>query len=661
MAPPSHQRQKIPNLLQSPTTDPAQAQQSTLCLGAQPVFHGFPEFRSNVLYCPKQIFTVLHPHCSVKCIRLVDFMIRHTLGYVDEAGEPIHEQHQFTYNYLEQHGRVGHSSMRPAIKEATEKRFIRCVQKSRMKSKGQSAQTGIYELRWDENRYTDNPDEFQGFYLKPGYIDQSGQHRMARKNIPNVFFDYLVKHECRSVIRVTGTLLWYSINWGKGGERREPVRKSLRDLARLTNIDRSNVARALKHATRRGYIERVERGVFDLSTKQQSKTTAYGIRWTKTYTYSHEGLAIEVPASDEHSKNAPRLEIANDPKTHHATIQKRTTDGQSQRSKNAPRNAPKTHHQKRSKNAPQKTIKKRITKTSILNNTTAKLPTEPSQLVDVVLIDKSIKALRQQGFSEKIALEIAQYHSTEVIRHQIQIFPKRRANTNPLGLLRKSIEENWEDPETKLRTSVVSTGVQFVAHFYAGFHGNEGKPTAEPADHETKAAEQYIQRLLSISPDKKQVPIWGRSFGQMVRYHQRELKKQLPSFLLALRFYGDRFLVILSEERKATQKADHEKALAKHAHRFAKAYCDYLRIEETRIHKLAPQAYRTFEQERHRTWKSIKRNKTLEHLDALREKFHSEESRLEALAHFFLLHEPRILQFWEWDEKRNPEPFNNRD
>ncbi len=146
----------------------------------------------------------------------------------------------------------------------------------------------------------------------------------------------------------------------------------------------------------------------------------------------------------------------------------------------------------------------------------------------------------------------------------------------------------------------------------------------------------------------------------MVSYHQRELRKQLPSFLLALRFYGDRFLAGLSEKRKTAQKEARERALTEHAHRFTEAYCNYLRSEETRIREQEPEAYCTFEQERHRTWKPIEQNKALKHVDALREKFHSEESRLEALERFFLLHEPRILQFWEWDEQRNPEPFNNR-
>ena len=197
-----------------------------------------------------------------------------------------------------------------------------------------------------------------------------------------------------------------------------------------------------------------------------------------------------------------------------------------------------------------------------------------------------------------------------------------------------------------------------MAHFYAGFHGNKEEPTARPSAQETEAANEYVQRLLAVWSDEKQTPAWGRSFGEMVSYHQRKLQKELPSFLLALRTYGDGFLTALVEERKAAAKEAQERAQVEHAHRFTEAYRNYLRTEEASIREEEPEAYRAFEQDRHRTWEPIEKNKMLTHVDALREKFHSEESRLEAFEHFFLLHEPRILHFWEWDEQRNPEPFD---
>ena len=86
-----------------------------------PRFAGFPAFRSNVLFCPKQVFTMLHPHCSVGCIRLVDFMVRQALGWVVERAEPVQEQLRFTYEQLEREARVGHSSLRKALAEATDR------------------------------------------------------------------------------------------------------------------------------------------------------------------------------------------------------------------------------------------------------------------------------------------------------------------------------------------------------------------------------------------------------------------------------------------------------------------------------------------------------------------------------------------------------------
>ncbi len=270
----------------------------------QPAFRGFPEFRSNVLYCPKQFFSVVLPHSSVNCIRLVAYMLRKTLGWVDDSGEPLQEQHQFTYRELEASAGIVHSGLRKAINEALTSRFIACVQQARVQTRGVRAQSATYELRWDEDQYTDELEEFHGFYLPQGYIDREGQNRIGRKNIPNVFFDYLIRNENRGVIRVVGTLLWYSIDWGKGGERRQPIRKSLRDLVELTQLDKSSVVRALDEAEQREYVERLERGVFDLSGRRQSSTTLYGIHWTNEYVYTHEGLPIEVTQPSERSKNA---------------------------------------------------------------------------------------------------------------------------------------------------------------------------------------------------------------------------------------------------------------------------------------------------------------------------------------------------------------------
>ncbi len=48
----------------------------------------------------------------------------------------------------------------------------------------------------------------------------------------NAFFDVLIPQERLSVIRVVGALLFYSIKWGPGGERKVPVQLSISQLSR---------------------------------------------------------------------------------------------------------------------------------------------------------------------------------------------------------------------------------------------------------------------------------------------------------------------------------------------------------------------------------------------------------------------------------------------
>lgn len=286
-------------------------------------FRGFPEFRSNVLYCPKQFFTIVIPNSSVNCIRVVAHMLRKTLGWVDENGDPIQEQHEFSHRDLEQAAGVSHSRLNEALDDALKFNFIRRVHKARVQIQGVRAKSASFELRWINSHYTDDLAAFEGFFSQPSYTDGAGQNRIGRKNIPNIFFDYLIREENRALIRVVGTLLWYSIDWGKGGERKTTVRKSLRELVELTQLAKGSVVRALDEAIEKGYIERVEPGVFDLAGNQQGSVTVYGIKWTTDYTYTYDGLAVSVGKTTERTQNETRVISLNAPKMRHGTPPKR--------------------------------------------------------------------------------------------------------------------------------------------------------------------------------------------------------------------------------------------------------------------------------------------------------------------------------------------------
>ena len=250
-------------------------------------FPGFPDFRANVTFVPIQFFTVVLPHCSRGTVRIVGYALRKVLGWVDEHGNPTREQLRFTYRELIENAGVSRTSIAEALGEAIERRCLRCLQAPQPDSGGKPAQSGLYELCWDqEDRYTDVPAEFRGFHYPEAVLIEERQGgttvrrpKAARKNIPNLFFDYLLPRERLSVIRVVGALLFYSIQWGPGGERKVLVSRSITELSRLTNLSRQHVHQAVGEARQRGYVEQVDAGRFDPAAAQESRAATYGIRW----------------------------------------------------------------------------------------------------------------------------------------------------------------------------------------------------------------------------------------------------------------------------------------------------------------------------------------------------------------------------------------------
>ncbi len=608
-------------------------------------FRGFPEFRSNVLYCPKQFFTVVIPNSSVNCIRVVAHMLRKTLGWVDENGDPIQEQHEFSHRDLEQAAGVSHSRLNEALDDALKFNFIRRVQKARVQIQGVRAKSAAFELRWDESRYTDELSSFHGFYIHPSYTDDAGQNRIGRKNIPNIFFDYLIREENRALIRVVGTLLWYSIDWGKGGERRTTVRKSLRDLVELTQLAKGSVVRALDEAVEKGYIERVEPGVFDLAGNQQGSITVYGIKWTKDYTYTHDGLAVSVDGRTERPQNETRPFDQNAPKMRHG-----------KRSQNETRNAPKTRPAERSQNETIRSTKTNIPNTSINNNSDS-----PALVTDVVAAEDALNELLKIGFGKTVAQELLGRSSAETVLRQIALLPKRSATKNPLGLLRKAIEENWNNPTDSLTETTdvgSSQGAQFAAHFYAGYHGNIQAPVAVPSPADTAVAATFVSRLLECSDTPANASTWGREFGQVIAYHHRSKREKFPSLVAAIRQFGDEFYARLRQSTEADRQAKFRDAQAAHFERNRGAYLAYLRTQLKTHERQESKLYAAFLAEETEALQALKRNQFGLKIEKLLETFTSEAARLDRFERFLVFAEDSsVLDFWSWDRELNPKKF----
>jgi len=254
---------------------------------SNPTFPGFPDFRANVTFVPIQFFTVVLPYCSRGAVRIVGYALRKVLGWVDEHGNPTREQLRFTYRELIEKAGVSREAIAEALREAVERRFLRCLEVPQPDTAGQASRSGIYELCWDrQGAYTDDPLAFRGFYYPEAVIveEREGERvvrrpKAARKNIPNTFFDHLLRQERLSVVRVVGALLFYAIQWGPGGERKVPVSRSITDLARLTQLSRQHVHQAVNEARQMGYIEQVDGGCFDPAAGTESRAATYGIRW----------------------------------------------------------------------------------------------------------------------------------------------------------------------------------------------------------------------------------------------------------------------------------------------------------------------------------------------------------------------------------------------
>src|SRR5437764_15161608 len=109
-----------------------------------PSFAGFALPTSNTTYTPNQFFDVCLPHSSRGCVRLVGYLIRKTLGWCDENGDPLREQHAISYSELELRAGISRDMIRSVIDEAIAGRFIQCIVSPARKTAGAVHQTGRY-------------------------------------------------------------------------------------------------------------------------------------------------------------------------------------------------------------------------------------------------------------------------------------------------------------------------------------------------------------------------------------------------------------------------------------------------------------------------------------------------------------------------------------
>lgn len=368
--------------------------------GSTKPFGGFAAPTSNTSYLPNQFFDVCLRHRSRGCVRVVAYLLRQTLGWSDAEGRPLREHFSFSYATLIKQAGVGRDSIRAALAEAEKFHFIRCLRRPAAYQSGSSAQSGLYELQWDESgEYRKDPDAFRGFFAGEG----------NRTYIPNEYFDVVVRHETLAVAKVVGSVIRFSIGFAtKWGHRRQQVAMSFSDLSRYAKLsDRTTLSAAIKAAIAKHYLAVIAAGVFDRNAGLTSTAATYAVKWL------------------DGSVNAPRNSATESPNSRKTRPEKRAT---ADRSENQTGNGPKTRPEKQSENQTGIQI-------TITNNT---LKQQDSAAAFSMLVG--------EGFDERAARALSNRFDASRIDRQIQFLPRRNIKSNRLGLLRTAIENDWSAP-----------------------------------------------------------------------------------------------------------------------------------------------------------------------------------------------------------------------
>lgn len=598
-------------------------------IAPDPEFPGFPDFRANVTFVPLQFFTAVLPYRSRGCVRLVGFMIRRLLGWVDAEGNPTCEQLRFRYRTLITEAGISRGSLADAIVEALQYRLIRQV------TEPDTGDDAIYALSWSDH-YTDSPHDFAGFFRReavafPDDVDQpkAPVAKAARKNIPNAFFDYVLRRERLSVVQVVAVMLFKSIQWGPGGERKAPVSISITELSRLAKLSRHHVHAALHHALARGYVERVQEGYFDPRAGTQSFAATYRIRWTSQ------------PVNPVYSTPKPQAVPATAAKCPFTILnQSKMVNGAGEQ--NGERKASNKVNGNQHKKVNDISIKR-----SIKNNTTAAKEVR-KPVAAAAAAEGVIAKLVNVGFDASAAESLARRHSVDVIERQLAWLPLRKADQNRLGLLRSSIEGNWTQPERSAIPPAHAAGALFVRHFESALHGYAEPPSSCTAKEAERAARFLRELTRNTAVDaESQAAEWGRRFGQFVRAKS----PQKPWFNWVERMYGAEFLRNCRQTNHRDAKTSTVELRRAHEKQFSPQYESYLREVEARVQREQPALYAAFEEHRRETVTRFELS------EKTRSVLASETCRLSALADFLRERGARVAEFWEWDRRFNPQSW----
>jgi hypothetical protein len=611
---------------------------------AAQAFQGYAPPTSSTTYTPNQFFDVVLPRASRGCLRLVAYLIRKTLGWSDEHGNPQNPEATVTYRELIEKAGIGRGRIKEAIEEAVECRFINCLRFGQPHKAGEEGFSALYSLRWDEREdYITDSEDFDGFFAGNGNLT----------HIPNDFFDFTIPNEPLALVKVVGVIIRHTIGFQtKFGFRRQQVEMSFTEIMRRAGIaSRSTMSIAIREALDKNHVCKVSEGFFDPNAGADSQAATYGIKWLEP---SQERPRIE-PKSTNGSKIEPGDRFQNRtgksetvPKSNRGLSSEIEPDNGSEF---APGTVPKSNQEGFQNRTDIKT-------TSINNSSKQQQQVVVSDAVAVGSLElRSYRMLIEEGFDEEAARSLASKYPLERIQEQIGALLLRKVSRNKLGMLRKAIEENWPIPESVRTSEQTSKEIEFVGCFYAALAGREGAPTVLPSRQESDQAEKFLEAIGRVLGRDLDPGALGRSFGGFVKRNQNQEKSAIRSLSLAVRSFGDGFFAKLEEDERKARRQAIEDARKAHQDRHTEAFNQYESSLLTVFAVENPELVKVFEEKNNQRLVRMK-DMSPKFVEQMKTRLEDPTEKAKMFAEF-LREEKKVevLDFWKWDEQHNPTPF----
>ena len=354
-------------------------------------FTGFEPLNSNHVYCPNQFFDICLKTNSRGMVRVVAYILRQTLGWLDENGLPVHQTVKVSYRDLIEKAGVSRGAITEAIQRAEAIGFIECRVAGSPKRKSMTSQTAEYTLRWDTNaKYAKTIDGFGGFFAGDG----------NRTPVPNAFFDQIIPNETLAVSKVVGAVIRHTVGYqNQFGRRRLVTPLSCTYIQNYTRLKKRNaVIDAIRHSEESGYIHRVAVGKFSPVKSEQIAST-YSIRWLE-----------KAGTADNGSKKLPEGDQS----------KKVTSNGSG------------------------KLPGDRFKKVTSIETTKQNDIFKQQAVAD---FDLTVSSLVEAGFQIADAKAIVEKRGVKLVRRQLEWIDTRKPENKP-AMLRKAIENDWDEPKS---------------------------------------------------------------------------------------------------------------------------------------------------------------------------------------------------------------------